>query len=160
MLTAINIKMQIERYELKTGRNLTIFEFISQGSKGEIVKLIQFVPTNYKNLYNLAFGDSDPTTGKINDIVVSNNGDTELVLATVVSAVYLFTDRYPEAWVHATGSTMARTRLYRMGITKYLLEAIVDFDIYGQIDDDWEIFRKGVSYDAFVVKKKLRNFDL
>jgi len=29
-----------------------------------------------------------------------------------------FTDKEKDVWVYATGSTPARTRLYRMGITK------------------------------------------
>jgi len=34
------------------------------------------------------------------------------------SAVYAFTDKEKDVWVYATGSAPARTRLYRMGITK------------------------------------------
>ena len=60
----------------------------------------------------MAFRDKDAETGKINDSVVTNNNDTEKVFATVVSAVYAFTYINPEAWVYATGSTEARTRLY------------------------------------------------
>jgi hypothetical protein len=63
-------------------------------------------------LYNLAFGDKDHSTGEIDDKVISNNGDSEKVLATVVATVYAFTDKYPETWIYATGSTKARTRLY------------------------------------------------
>lgn len=41
------------------------------------------------NLYNLAFGDKNPLTGEIDDKIVTDNGDSEKVLATVVAAVYL-----------------------------------------------------------------------
>jgi hypothetical protein len=60
----------------------------------------------------------------------------------------------PEAWVYATGSTKSRTRLYRMGITKMLEDAVKDFEIYGQLDDQWENFRNNVDYQAFLVKRK------
>ncbi len=99
-----------------------VFEFVSEGPKGEISKLVQFGETNLKDFYNLAFGDKDPATGEINDSVVSNNNDSDKVLATVVATVYAFTNKHPEAWVYATGSTRSRTRLYRMGLTKYLAE--------------------------------------
>ena len=75
-------------------------------------------------------------------------------MATVVATIYAFTDKYPDAWIYATGSTKARTRLYRMGITKYLSEAIKDFEILGERHDDWETFRRNVDYDGFFVKRK------
>lgn len=62
-----------------------------------------------KGFYNLAFGDKNLETGDINDKVISNNGDSEQVLATVVSAVFAFTDTYKDTWVYATGSTKSRT---------------------------------------------------
>lgn len=83
------------------------FEFISEGPKGLIHKLVQYQPTNVKDVYNLAFGDKDHATGDIDDTVISNNGDSEKVLVTVVATIYAFTDKYPNAWVYATGSTKA-----------------------------------------------------
>ncbi len=91
-----------------------VFEFTSQGPKGQIPKLVKYSETNLKDMYNLAFGDKDIKTGQINDTIISNNGDSDMVLSTVVSTVYAFTDKYPDAWVFATGSTKVRTRLYRM----------------------------------------------
>lgn len=152
--------MKLDRYELKAGKNLTTFEFISEGPKGRIPKIIQLTPTNYKDLYNLAFGNAHPETGQIDDLAISNNGDSERVLATVVATIYAFTDRYPDAWIYATGSTKALTRLYRMGISKYLQDAENDFMIFGQIHDEWEPFVAGTDYEAFIVKRKLRKFEL
>jgi hypothetical protein len=77
-----------------------------------------------------------------------------MILATVVSTVYAFTDKYPDSWVFATGSTKARTRLYRMGITKYITEIKKDFQVFGLRDDEWEKFEKEVEYEAFLVKRK------
>lgn len=88
-------------------------------TKGAIRKLIEFQATTDPDVYNLAFGDKDPLTDDINDLAVTNNGDTEKVLATVIAALYVFFDNYPAAYVYATGSTETRTRLYRMGITKF-----------------------------------------
>ncbi|MBS1660779.1 MAG: hypothetical protein JST68_06985 [Bacteroidetes bacterium] len=131
-----------------------VFEFVSEGPKGRIFKLVQFGETNLKDVYNLAFGDKDPVTGEINDSIVSDNKDSEKVLATVVATVYAFTDKYPHAWIYATGSSKSRTRLYRMGLTKYLKEIIEDFELYGQNEGKWQDFEKGVEYDAFLVQRK------
>jgi len=146
--------MKLDKYELKSGEQLEVFEFISIGIKGRITKLVQYSPTNYKDLYNLGFGDKNAETGEIDDCIISNNGDSDKVLTTVVASLYAFTDKHKGIMVYATGSTRARTRLYRMGITKYFDDAMIDFEIYGQIDGNWEEFRKDVDYEAFLVKRK------
>ena len=146
--------MKLPKYSLKSGEKLTTFEFISEGPRGQIVKIVQFKQTNLKNVYNLAFGDKDQNTGEIDDTVISNNEDSEKVLATVVATVYALTDKYPDAFVYATGSTKARTRLYRMGISKFLTEIKHDFEILGERNDKWEIFKKNSDYDGFLVTRK------
>ena len=146
--------MKLPRYELKAEKSLMVFEFTSEGPKGEIPKLIKFSETTLKGFYNLAFGDQNTETGDIDDTVVSNNGDSEQVLATVVSAVYSFTEVEKEAWVYATGSTKSRTRLYRMGITKYFDEIKGDFLVFGLKNGEWEDFTKEIEYTAFLVRRR------
>jgi hypothetical protein len=146
--------MKLDKYELKSGELLEVFEFVSVGTKGKIAKIVQYTPTNYKDLYNLGFGDKNIENGEIDDTVISNNGDSEKVLATVVTTLYAFIDKHQNAMVYATGSTKSRTRLYRMGITKYLDEIKEDFDIFGELEFGWEEFRKDVEYEAFLVKLK------
>lgn len=146
--------MRLDRYELKAERSFMVFEFVSEGPKGKISKQVQFGETDSKGLYNLAFGDRDLETGEINDAVISDNKDGNKVLATVVATVYAFTERHPNVWIYATGSTKSRIRLYRMGLTKYLFEIEEHFDLYGQKQGEWEKFEKGVEYEAFLVQRK------
>lgn len=146
--------MNIERYDLVTGKLSTVFEFISEGVNGKIPKIIEYAETSQRGIYNLGFGDKDLLTGGVDDLSVSNNGDTEKILATVVSSLYAFTAQYPNARVYATGSTIARNRLYRMGITKYLVEVNRDFDVLGLVGDEWRPFEKGQEYKAFLAKRK------
>src|SRR4051794_25370940 len=147
-------RMKIAKYQLTAGHELLIYEFISEGKKGQISKRIQFTLVNRQGIYNLAFGDKDPNTGEIDDKVVSNNGDSEKVLGTVVSAVFAFLDQYPNAWVFAAGSTVSRTRLYQMSITRYYNEIKDDLEIYGQIEDEWHPFEKNKDYLAFLARRK------
>jgi hypothetical protein len=144
----------LEKYELKSGEQLEVFEFVSIGPKGKITKIVQYTLTNYKDLYNLGFGDKNIETGIIDDNIISNNGDSEKVLSTVVASLYAFIDKHNEAMVYATGSSKSRTRLYRMGITKYIDEIKQDFEIYGELETGWEEFQKDVEYDAFLIKLK------
>ena len=146
--------MKLPRYELRTEKSLMVFEFVSEGYKGKISKIVNFTETSLKGMYNLAFGDKNVGTEDIDDTVVSNNGDSEKVLSTVVAAVYAFTEHHPEAWVYASGSTKTRTRLYRMGIAKYFDVISQDFFIFGLRNEEWMSFEKDVDYKAFIVKRK------
>ena len=49
--------MKLDRYELKSDDQLTTFDFLSEGPKGKIEKVVQFTLIYQDNLYNLAFGD-------------------------------------------------------------------------------------------------------
>ena len=102
----------------------------------------------------MGFGDKNDKTGEINDTIITNNGDSEKVLATVASTVYAFTDKNPEAWIHVKGSNMARTRLYRIGITNNLIEIRKDFNVFGLKDDQWHEFRSNTEYSAFLIRRK------
>lgn len=145
--------MDLPKYQLSAENSLTVFEFVSIGPKGNIPKLIKFSETHLKDFYNIGFGDKNLDTGDVDDKIISNNGDSDKVLATVVSAVYAFTDLYPKTWVYATGSTKARTRLYRMGISKYYDKVSHDFEVYGLKDEQWIRFDKEIDFEAFVVKR-------
>ncbi len=152
--------MLLDRYEYSSERLALFYEFISEGPKGRIRKIVEYTPTTIENVYNLAFGDYDDTIGGINDKIITNNGDSQKILATVASTVYAFTGKYPEAEIYATGSTAARTRLYRMGLTNNLIEISKDFFVFGLRDKLWEQFWVGEDYEAFFVTGKKRSFDL
>lgn len=147
--------MKLDRYELKADEPLTTYEFLSEGPKGKIQKIIQFSLVNQiDNVYNLALGDKYYFTVEIDDRIVTDNGDSEKVLAMVVAAVYAFCEYFPGAWIYATGSTAARTRLYKMGINKYFDIVESDFKMYGQTQSEWESYIKGKDYQAFVIQRK------
>jgi hypothetical protein len=113
------------------------------------------LPTAYGNVYNLAFGDI-LEDGMLDDNSVTDNGDRNRILATVVSAVDKYTKRYPERMIYFRGSTKARTRLYRIAIGLNLEELSLTYEIYAQIDsqDELPIFRRNMEISAFVVKRK------
>lgn len=146
--------MKLPRYQMASSKNFMTFEFISNGPRGKISKIVQFTPTNLKDVYNLAFGDKNQETGEVDDNIISNNADADKVLSTVVASIYAFTDKYPDCWIYATGSSKSRTRLYRMGITKYIAEARKDFLIYGETGDDWELFKRDREYSGFLIQRK------
>lgn len=147
--------MNIDKYPVVIGATSMVYEFVSEGNKGKISKLVIYSQTHLHNFYNLGFGDKDEITGNIDDTVITNNGDSEKVLATVAATLYTFTDKFSDAMVFATGSTTARTRLYRIGISNNLDAIKADFEIFGLTKDkNWVQFEKRKDFEAFLVKRK------
>lgn len=143
-----------ETYEIKIGDSLMTFEFISLGSKGSFKKRVQYEKTNQQNFYNLAFGDVNVETDDFDDKVVTDNNDTQKVLATVAATVLVFLNKYPNAFIHVKGSTLSRTRLYRIGISNNLEEINKFFTIFGLLEDkNWVIYEKNNNYSAFLIMK-------
>ncbi len=130
------------------------YRFTSEGSQGIVEKLIIFQATHIKHVFNLAFGDINPKTGEIDDLIVTNNGDSEKVLITVATAVFEFTERYRNCLIYLKGSTSSRTRLYQMGITKYWQEISKDFVVLVERQGDWVTFEANLKCEAFLVSRK------
>ncbi|WP_201978373.1 DUF6934 family protein [Hymenobacter rubidus] len=142
------------RYDANASRGFTTFEFVSEGPNGSVTKVVRYTEINLKGFYNLGFGDEDPVTGYVSDTSVTNNNDSQKVLATVAATLYVFMDAHPGATVIATGSTEARTRLYRMGIANNLEAIERDYIVLGLAEENWQPFQKGVHYGAFLVRRK------
>jgi hypothetical protein len=147
--------MSYDTYELEISESIMVFEFVSEGPKGLIRKRVHYQKTIEVNTYNLALGDVDSETNKIDYKVITDNKDTEKVLATVAKTVYIFSDAYPEAHIYAKGGNIARTRLYRMGISNNLEAISKQFDVYGLLEGiGWVPFEKNINYLAFTLKLK------
>lgn len=145
--------MYLPRYVYKINENFLDYEFTSVGPKGAIKKVVRFTQVGVY-IYNLGFGDLDAQTGEISDISITNNSDSRKILATVASAVHDFTLRHPKAWIFARGSTLSRTRLYRMGITNHWDNIWPEFKLFGLIETEWEAFEKQKGYEAFLIRRK------
>jgi hypothetical protein len=61
---------------------------------------------------------------------------------------------YTEAHIYAKGGNIARTRLYRMGISNNLEEIKQTFAVYGFLEEEGlVVFEPNKNYLAFVIKK-------
>jgi hypothetical protein len=145
--------MRLEQYQVKAYEDLFEFEFISEGPKGNITKLVQYSKID-ENAYNLAFGDKKEGENEIDDKIITDNKDSQKVLATVAATVLAFTEKYSQVWIIASGSSKSRTRLYQIGISTNYEELQQYFNVYGYYERRWVKFQKNVIYDAFAVKRK------
>ena len=148
--------MQNPKYDTLTvspdARNYT---FISAGPRGDFEIEVQFTAIGNTNFYNLGFGVLNQC-GEIDDTIVLNNNDRDKILATVAGFVKIFLESYLNAAVLFSGSTLARTRLYRRAISLKYEKLQEDFNIFGVISYDngrYEVFDPAGQYEAFLVIK-------
>jgi len=156
--------MNYPKYGIASNHDFTIFKFISIGKNGVITKVIEFTKTNNGSVYNLGFGDRfDINTEKgfsIDDVAISNNGDRNKILATIANAIFVFTENYPERYVYFTGTTLVRTRLYRMVISNNIKELSSVFYIFGIVHDKLTGRDSAIDFDSdknfigFLIKRR------
>ncbi len=147
--------MAVDRYDIQQSINSRYFEFISSGTNGNIVKVVTYTPIKGSEIaYNLGFGDKNLETGELDDNVVTNNGDTDKVLATVAFTIYEFFEEFPDTLVYLTGVTDGRTRLYQINIAKFYDLISADFIVLGELNTGFEGFKKNKNYQGFVIKQK------
>ena len=130
--------LQENHYSVKFASDYLTFEFISDGPRGKIIKVVKYTEINIKGFYNLGFGDKDPETGFISNIIVTNNADSQKVLSTVAITLNFFLEMHPGATVIATGSTEARTRFYRIGISNNIEVIEEQYAVFGLTVSGWE----------------------
>ena len=150
--------MQYPKYEtLAVSPDATNYTFVSTGPKGNFNVGVAFTFIQSPNFFNLGFGVLNEQ-GETDDIIILDNGDRNKILATVAGFVKIFFESYPDALVLFSGSTIARTRLYRRAICLNYDELQKDFIIFGVISYDdgaYEIFDSSKEYEAFLVIKPI-----
>lgn len=74
--------MDLERYPSFASTDYQEYEFYSEGPKGKVKKIVRYQKISEKPIvYNLAFGDEDEVTGRINDTSGTNNMTMSLKFA-------------------------------------------------------------------------------
>jgi hypothetical protein len=156
--------MKIERYPIETESDRLHYFFYSVGER-RIKKVVEYtkLPKHWlienglpidTDIYNLAFGDENVDEDDFSDQTTSNNGDLEMVLATVGDTTFSFWEKYPRANLFLTGSSIGRTRLYQRKIERYWDEINEVAYVAGRLNFQFELFEKGKNYDAFLIIRK------
>jgi hypothetical protein len=146
--------MQHKAYLLRVNQDHTRYVFQSQGRRGTLEKVILLTPLSDDLLYNLALLDYDPINDYYDDLSISDNGDMPEIMATVIASIRSFLSAYPDRQIYFEGSTLARTRLYRIAITKVYLPETSDLRIQSFKDSLWLDFEPDVDFTGFLISKK------
>jgi hypothetical protein len=126
------------------------FEFVSMGKK-QISKAVVYAETNIPRLYNLGMGDVNPDQS-LDFETISDNGDRDRILATVIRTLLVFFESRPLALVAFTGSTPARTRLYQILLAREIDKPPVLFTCWGLNETgDVARFARNSAYIGFIL---------
>jgi hypothetical protein len=149
--------MKREVYKCVKILDLTVYEFYSIGPNGRIRKLIKLnLVQRIPLIFTLELGKA-LAKNKIDVFSVTDNKDTEKILSSVTEVLIEFLHERHEALVLFEGSTSARTRLFQIWISKALDKYGDLISIEGRIGNRWHRFEKGVTFDAFLIKRKNTN---
>ena len=139
-----------------TKEDLSIFEFVSIGKRGAIKKRIIFARMEEKGVYNLAFGNVRPDN-QFDTELISDNGDRDKIIATVVAVVDKYTQRYPRRWIYFRGNTPTKRRLYRMAVSIHLEELSDKFEILAELEEMEVLvpFQRNMAAVGFLVRRRI-----
>jgi hypothetical protein len=146
--------MEKPNYPIDSFENELFHFFDSIGNEIVTKKVVAFYTSKEnEQVYRLILGDV-LDDGNIDIYSTSQNNDMEMILTTVIKTIEKFFIRYPDKIVTFTGSTPARTRLYRAVISKFVNNDDYSYKIYGiKSDNDAELFQNNHSYIGYLILK-------
>lgn len=143
-------------YPIISFEHSTRFLFVSEGSKGKILKAISFDRLS-NGKWNLGFGDLK--NGQIDDEVISNNQDIAKVLGAVAKAAFEFSEKYPERNIVIYPVDAKRKRLYNLVFQRRLPEITTVFEVLGEIAGRLKPYNPKKTYDSFELIRKKFTFE-
>jgi hypothetical protein len=141
-------------YDVKVLEDGFRFDFLSIGHTATH-KAIIFDETEMPFLYSLTLVEVQ-WDGKLSACINNSNADVKPTLATVFKAIETFTTNNPRAIVGFQGNTEAKTRLYRIAISRHLDSFLDKFLIWGIRSDTGkrELFKPDEPYKSFLVTNR------
>jgi hypothetical protein len=104
---------------LQALRDFSAFQFTSAGLAGSVTREVRFNGQKDAGVYNLDLRDL-PVSKKDDPGRVTNQGDMNTVLATLVQIIEIYTERYPRRSIRLRGDTQEKAHLYRVALDRHL----------------------------------------
>jgi len=157
--------MKVVPYPVKTNKEALVYEFISKGLKGEIVKIVRFEETESlpKKMYNISLVDYDPVTNEYNSENFTGNGDAKKVITTAGKIIMDFLNHFPNYSVYIEGNLKKKTIAYGVAINLFI-DSIEnnEYEVKGVEGDTnlaiIEVFydRMRMDYSAYIIRKTIK----
>lgn len=138
---------------LQALRDFSAFQFTSAGLAGPVTRQVRFNGQKDAGIYNLDLRDL-PVTKKDDPGRVTDQGDMNAVLATLVQIIEIYTERYPRRSIRLKGDTQEKAHLYRTALDHHLdiLCPLFIINLEEHISDpDGD---RNIDNIAFVLKRK------
>ena len=141
-------------YDVKVLENGCRFDFLSIGYTATH-KAILYQETEIPFLYSLTLAEVQQD-GRLSTIINNSNADMEPTMATISNTIETFTAAHPRAVVGFMGNTDAKTRLYRIAISRDLDRFLERYLIWGVRSDNGkrELFKPDQPYQYFFVSSR------
>jgi hypothetical protein len=104
---------------LQALRDFSAFQFTSAGMAGSVTRQIRFNGQRDAGVYNFDLRDL-PVTKKDEPGRVTDQGDMNTLLATLVQVIEIYTERYPRRTIRLKGDTQEKAHLYRLAVDRHL----------------------------------------
>ena len=143
-----------DAYEYFSLKDDILYGFMSEGTKGTIVKVIIFTLLD-NGKWNLAFGDWQ--NKDVDDKVMSNNQDVVKVIGTVAKVTYNFFENYPDAILIIDPVDEKRKKLYNIVFQRHFETIKKDFKIIALLGKRRRIYSPNRMYDRFELLLKIKS---
>jgi hypothetical protein len=142
--------------ELKAHPDFSAFQFTSRGIAGSTIRQVRFISQKEGNVYNLDISDLHPKDQSAQTI--TDNGDMNNVLTTLILIIELYTERYPTRVIRLKGNTKEKARLYRIALDMHVDILYPHFDIGLELEDRFFPLRGSarecIDNIAFILKRR------
>lgn len=141
-------------YDVKVLEDGTRFDFLSIGYTATH-KAILYQETEIPFLYSLTLAEVQ-RDGRLSTTVNNSNADVKPTMATISKTIEAFTAANPRAIIGFMGNTDAKTRLYRIAISRDLDSFLKKYLIWGVRGDNSkrEPFEPNQPYQYFFVTSR------
>jgi aminopeptidase N len=104
--------------------------------------------------YGFVIGNFNRAEEKSGDVLLRyysqdyTSGQLKIIFKETPTMISFF-EEHPYATVYLKGSTSGRTRLYQISISKFIEQISIEFDVYGELEAEFERFNKNIYYKGF-----------
>lgn len=139
-------------YNFKKSENGLVYSFISTGPKGQIEKVVGFDLIDNNKTNNLSLADRKGD--RLEDVSLSNNGDIFKIFNTIAEIFTDFVNDFTNVRIFFEGNTLGKNVSYARTLTNRLAKIYEQgFIVQGYIDGNWESYKKGQNYEAFLLTR-------
>ena len=141
-------------YDVKVLEDGWRFDFLSIGYSATH-KAILYQETEIPFLYSLTLAEVQ-RDGRLSTTINNSNADVKPTMATISKTIETFTAANPRAVIGFMGNTDAKTRLYRIAISRDLDKFLEKYLIWGVRSDNGEreLFEPNQPYEYFFVTSR------